>query len=150
MVISIPQGFLARRQNNFGHFGLVDVFLQGPVASAIAIGIRVDVVGLDAIALLIDPGVVVGGGILGDQAGVGIEAFLLIERVIAPVIGGSAACVHRILGAGHGHVRAALQGGVEVLVLLLAHRLGLLERAVLRLHLAVCSRASVTDHFRAT
>ena len=65
--------------NNFGHFGLVDVFLQGPVAGAIAIGIRVDVVGLDAIALLIDPGVVVGGGILGDQAGVGIEAFLLVE-----------------------------------------------------------------------
>jgi hypothetical protein len=47
--------------------------LQRPVAGAgaVAVWIGVDVVGLDAVALLVDPGVVIGAGIFSDESRVG-------------------------------------------------------------------------------
>src|SRR5260370_25205652 len=110
---------------------LADVFLQRPVAGSVAVWIGIDVVGLDEIALLVDPGVVIGAGIFSDQSGVGVEAFLQVEGVITPIIGGAAAGVHDLCSPLHGPVRAALQGSPKISMLSLAHLLSLIERYVL-------------------
>jgi hypothetical protein len=91
---------------------LRNVLLQRPVSGSVAVWIGV-------IALLIYPRVVEGAGIFGDKTRVGIKPFLLIQRLIAPVVCGLAPRIHVIRGILHGALRSFFQTCVEIFVLLL-------------------------------